>query len=99
MLAFLFIRMLAGVVPVWAATFNVDRTDDDALPPHALMLRPMIVAYAGPFDAVEQAFGTQVGNGIKVSRYERFDRKPALETALACKAVFQVPVEEIFAGV
>jgi transcriptional regulator with XRE-family HTH domain len=37
-------------------------------------------------------------NGTKVSRYERFGRKPPLETALACRAIFGVPVEELFAG-
>jgi hypothetical protein len=37
--------------------------------------------------------------GAKVSRYERLARKPSLETALACKALFGVPVDELFAGV
>lgn len=36
--------------------------------------------------------------GAKVSRYETFDRDPALETALAFEVVFQAPVRELFAG-
>ena len=47
----------------------------------------------------EVAFLLGCRNATKVSRYERFDRKPALETALACKAVFRVPVEDLFAGI
>lgn len=47
----------------------------------------------------EVAFLLGCSNATKVSRYERFDRKPALETALACKAVFRVPVEQLFGGV
>jgi transcriptional regulator with XRE-family HTH domain len=34
-----------------------------------------------------------------VSRYERFARKPNLETALACQAIFGVPAHELFPGV
>jgi len=37
-------------------------------------------------------------NATRVSRYERFKRKPALETALACRAIFGVSVEDLFAG-
>jgi transcriptional regulator with XRE-family HTH domain len=47
----------------------------------------------------EVAFLLGCQSGTKVSRYERFSRNPALETALACKALFGVPVENIFAGV
>jgi transcriptional regulator with XRE-family HTH domain len=47
----------------------------------------------------EVAFLLGCQTGTKVSRYERFARKPALETALACRAIFRVPVEDIFAGV
>ena len=36
---------------------------------------------------------------MKVSRYERFARKPSLEAALACRAVFGVPVEDMYAGI
>ncbi len=34
----------------------------------------------------------------KVSRYERFKRRPNLESALACEVIFQIPVGELFAG-
>jgi transcriptional regulator with XRE-family HTH domain len=37
--------------------------------------------------------------GAKVSRYERFSRKPSLETALAYEAVFGIPGRELFAGI
>lgn len=47
----------------------------------------------------EVAFLLGCESGTKVSRYERFTRKPALETALACRAIFGVPVEDMFAGV
>jgi DNA-binding XRE family transcriptional regulator len=33
-----------------------------------------------------------------VSRYERWARKPSLETALAYEAIFRVPAKELFAG-
>ncbi len=38
-------------------------------------------------------------SGAKVSRYERFSRKPSLETALAYEAVFGIPGRELFAGI
>jgi transcriptional regulator with XRE-family HTH domain len=38
-------------------------------------------------------------NGSKVSRYERFTRIPSLETAIAYRAVFNVPVDALFAGI
>jgi transcriptional regulator with XRE-family HTH domain len=34
----------------------------------------------------------------KVSRYERFARRPALETAVAFEIIFAVPVGNLFAG-
>ncbi len=37
-------------------------------------------------------------SGAKVCRYERFVREPSLQTALACEAIFQTPVSELFAG-
>ena len=37
-------------------------------------------------------------DGSKVSRYERFAREPTLATALACEALFGVPLRELFAG-
>lgn len=33
-----------------------------------------------------------------VSRYERWARKPSLETALAYEAIFHVPAKDLFAG-
>ena len=38
-------------------------------------------------------------NGTKMGRYECFKRTPNLQTALACEAIFGVPVRELFAGV
>lgn len=37
--------------------------------------------------------------GEQLSRYERRHRLPQLRTALACEAIFGVPVAELFAGV
>lgn len=37
-------------------------------------------------------------SGAKVCRYERFAREPSLRTALACEALFQTSVSELFAG-
>ena len=36
--------------------------------------------------------------GTKVSRYERFVRKPSLETLFAYEVVFGAPARELFAG-
>ena len=36
--------------------------------------------------------------GDKISRYERHDRVPHLKTALACEAIFGVPVRALFRG-
>jgi len=38
-------------------------------------------------------------HGSKVSRYERFARKPALETVFAYEIVFRVPARQLFAGI
>jgi len=38
-------------------------------------------------------------SGTKVSRYERFNRNPSLETAFAYEAVFGTPARELFAGI
>ena len=38
-------------------------------------------------------------NGAHVSRYEKRPRLPPLETALACEAIFGIPVAQLFAGV
>jgi len=46
----------------------------------------------------ELAFLLGCQNGIKVSRYERFARKPSLETLFAYEKVFGVPARELFAG-
>jgi transcriptional regulator with XRE-family HTH domain len=37
-------------------------------------------------------------NGTKISRYERFARKPSLETLFAYEVVFGAAVRELFAG-
>lgn len=47
----------------------------------------------------EIAFLLGVKTGTVASRYERFRRTPTLETALACAAMYGVPVREIFAGI
>jgi transcriptional regulator with XRE-family HTH domain len=47
-------------------------------------------------DEVAFLLGTQSGG--KVCRYERFAREPSLATAMACEAIFQKPVRELFAG-
>jgi transcriptional regulator with XRE-family HTH domain len=47
-------------------------------------------------DDIAFLLGTQ--SGAKVCRYEKFARGPSLETALACEAIFQKPVSELFAG-
>src|SRR5207247_2891499 len=46
----------------------------------------------------EVAFLLGCQNGGFVSRYEKRKRLPTLTTALACEAVFGVPVAELFAG-
>ena len=46
----------------------------------------------------EVAFLLGCQNGTKVSRYERFARKPSLETLFAYEVVFGVPARELFAG-
>ena len=38
-------------------------------------------------------------NGTKVSRYERYTRKPSLETLFAYEVMFGAPARELFAGV
>lgn len=47
----------------------------------------------------EVAFLLGCENGAQVSRYERRRRLPPLETALACEAIFGVPIAQLFAGV
>src|SRR5437762_13043164 len=47
-------------------------------------------------DEVARSSGCQ--NGTKVSRYERFARKPSLETLFAYEVVFGAPARELFAG-
>lgn len=46
----------------------------------------------------EVAFLLGCKNGTKVSRYERFARKPSLETVFAYEVVFGAPARELFAG-
>src|SRR6202789_234193 len=47
-------------------------------------------------DEVAYLLGAE--SGAKTSRYERFAREPGFRTALACEAVFQRPIRELFAG-
>ena len=47
----------------------------------------------------EVAFLLGCRTGDPISRYEKRRRLPPLETALACEAIFGVPVSELFAGV
>ena len=46
----------------------------------------------------EVAFLLGCQKGTKVFRYERFVRKPSLETLFAYEVVFGAPVRELFAG-
>ncbi len=46
----------------------------------------------------EVAFLLGNKGGAKVSRYERFDREPSLETALALEVIFQRSTSELFSG-
>jgi transcriptional regulator with XRE-family HTH domain len=47
----------------------------------------------------EVAYLLRAKSGSMNSRYERFRRKPSLETALAYEAIYGVPAKELFAGV
>jgi transcriptional regulator with XRE-family HTH domain len=47
----------------------------------------------------ELAFLLGFKSGAQVSRSERFQQVPNLQTALAFQAVFGVPVAELFAGI
>ena len=47
----------------------------------------------------EVAFLLGCRTGAKVSRYERFARRPSLETAFAYEVIFGVPPKELLAGV
>ncbi len=38
-------------------------------------------------------------SGVSVCQYERLKAQPSLETALACRAIFDVSVEELFPGI
>jgi len=46
----------------------------------------------------EVAYLLGAKSGTKTSRYERFVREPGFRSALACEAVFQRPIRELFAG-
>jgi len=50
------------------------------------------------FSQDELAYLLGAQSGAKVSRYERNGRQPSLDTALAYKAVFGAPVEQLFPG-
>ncbi len=38
-------------------------------------------------------------SGVSVCQYERLNAQPSLETALACRAIFDVSVEGLFPGI
>ena len=38
-------------------------------------------------------------SGVSVCQYERLKASPSLEAALACRAIFDVSVEELFPGI
>jgi transcriptional regulator with XRE-family HTH domain len=46
----------------------------------------------------EVAYLLGAQSGTKICRYERFTREPGFRTALACEAVFQLPIRRLFAG-
>jgi transcriptional regulator with XRE-family HTH domain len=46
----------------------------------------------------EVAFLLGIRSGSKISHYERFNREPGLQTALAYEAIYQKPVSELFPG-
>ena len=46
----------------------------------------------------EVAFLLGTKSGAKVSRYERFDREPSLETVLALEVIYQRSASELFGG-
>lgn len=50
------------------------------------------------FSQRELAFLFGCKSGAKVTRYERFVRRPTLRTALAYEAIFGASVRELFAG-
>src|SRR5713226_8684514 len=50
------------------------------------------------FSQDELAYLLGTRDGAKVSRYERSGRQPSLETALAYRAIFKIPAEQLFAG-
>src|SRR5690348_10671664 len=47
----------------------------------------------------ELAFLLGCRSGAKVSRYERLSRRPNLETAFACQAIFGVSAHELLPGI
>src|ERR1700732_1661676 len=46
----------------------------------------------------EMAYLLGTWDGTSASRYEGFERKPSLQTALAYEAIFDAPAKELFAG-
>jgi transcriptional regulator with XRE-family HTH domain len=46
----------------------------------------------------ELAFLVGYENAAQMSRYEKRHTLPPLETAIACEAIFGVPITELFAG-
>ena len=46
----------------------------------------------------EVAFLLGQQSSSQISRYERFEHVPSLETALACEVIFKSPISELFGG-
>ncbi len=38
-------------------------------------------------------------SGAQLSRYENLEREPSLKAALACQAIYRVPVSDLFPGI
>lgn len=67
----------------------------------SLRLHNYLRTYRKRAGLTQQEVGFLLGckSGDLISRYEKRRRLPPLETALACEAIFGVPVSELFAGV
>jgi transcriptional regulator with XRE-family HTH domain len=67
----------------------------------SLRLHNYLRTYRKKSGLTQQELGFLLGckGGDLISRYEKRRRLPPLETALACEAIFGVPVSELFAGV
>ena len=48
-------------------------------------------------EEVSFLLGSQTG--AQLSRYENLEREPSLKTALACEAIYRIPVSDLFPGI